>query len=366
MERLATITLIFGAAALTAALGTYLMRAVAIKFNITDHPNERRINTRPVPRAGGLAVALAFALVGVTVVLLGPTLGLPAGNGGARFRDAGAAALLLGTLIAGVIGLIDDRYDLRARWQILGQLLIALIPIAFGLRIAFISNPLGAGDLLFPDAVALGVTIFWTLGMQNSMNFIDGLDGLSGGISLLAALTLGVIALPTSPLLAALSFTLAGALAGFLRFNFYPASIYMGTSGILAVAYALAVLALLGTAKVAAALLILGVPIIDALFVIVGRIAAGRSPYTPDESHIHRRLLSYGLSHRSAVLVLYALTAALSVLALLLTGSATLYAFMGLLVVLGAVIAYLSRATEGARERATTRASDQGADRTPK
>ncbi|MFZ9268250.1 MAG: MraY family glycosyltransferase, partial [Candidatus Limnocylindrus sp.] len=270
------------------------------------------------------------------------------------------------TLIAGVIGLIDDRYDLRARWQILGQLLIALIPIAFGLRIAFISNPLGAGDLLFPDAVALGVTIFWTLGMQNSMNFIDGLDGLSGGISLLAALTLGVIALPTSPLLAALSFTLAGALAGFLRFNFYPASIYMGTSGILAVAYALAVLALLGTAKVAAALLILGVPIIDALFVIVGRIAAGRSPYTPDESHIHRRLLSYGLSHRSAVLVLYALTAALSVLALLLTGSATLYAFMGLLVVLGAVIAYLSRATEGARERATTRASDQGADRTPK
>ncbi|MFZ9883755.1 MAG: MraY family glycosyltransferase, partial [Candidatus Limnocylindrus sp.] len=278
----------------------------------------------------------------------------------------GAAALLLGTLIAGVIGLIDDRYDLRARWQILGQLLIALIPIAFGLRIAFISNPLGAGDLLFPDAVALGVTIFWTLGMQNSMNFIDGLDGLSGGISLLAALTLGVIALPTSPLLAALSFTLAGALAGFLRFNFYPASIYMGTSGILAVAYALAVLALLGTAKVAAALLILGVPIIDALFVIVGRIAAGRSPYTPDESHIHRRLLSYGLSHRSAVLVLYALTAALSVLALLLTGSATLYAFMGLLVVLGAVIAYLSRATEGARERATTRASDQGADRTPK
>ncbi|MFZ9269413.1 MAG: glycosyltransferase family 4 protein [Candidatus Limnocylindrus sp.] len=366
MERLATITLIFGAAALTAALGTYLMRAVAIKFNITDHPNERRINTRPVPRAGGLAVALAFALVGFTVVLLGPTLGLPAGNGGARFRDAGAAALLLGTLIAGVIGLIDDRYDLRARWQILGQLLIALIPIAFGLRIAFISNPLGAGDLLFPDAVALGVTIFWTLGMQNSMNFIDGLDGLSGGISLLAALTLGVIALPTSPLLAALSFTLAGALAGFLRFNFYPASIYMGTSGILAVAYALAVLALLGTAKVAAALLILGVPIIDALFVIVGRIAAGRSPYTPDESHIHRRLLSYGLSHRSAVLVLYALTAALSVLALLLTGSATLYAFMGLLVVLGAVIAYLSRATEGARERATTRASDQGADRTPK
>ena len=333
-------------AALTAGMGTLAMRAIARKYNIADHPSERRINTKPVPRAGGLAVAGAFALIGTLLVIFSAQLGLSSGTGSAELTSDGAAALLLGTVIAGVIGLIDDRYDLRARWQIIGQLLIALIPIAFGLRIAFISNPLGAGDLLFPDAIALGVTIFWTLGMQNSMNFIDGLDGLSGGISLFAAVTLGVIALPTSPLLAALSFTLAGALAGFLRFNFYPASIYMGTSGILAVAYALAVLALLGTAKVAAALLILGVPIIDALFVIVGRIAAGRSPYTPDESHIHRRLLSYGFSHRGSVLVLYALTAALSILALLLTGSATLYAFMGLLVVLGGVIAYLSRATE--------------------
>jgi UDP-GlcNAc:undecaprenyl-phosphate GlcNAc-1-phosphate transferase len=333
-------------AALTAGMGTLAMRAIARKYNIADHPSERRINTKPVPRAGGLAVAGAFALIGTLLVIFSAQLGLSAGSGSAELTSGGAAALLLGTVIAGVIGLIDDRYDLRARWQIVGQFLIALIPIAFGLRIAFISNPFGAGDLLFPDAIALGVTIFWTLGMQNSMNFIDGLDGLSGGISLFAAVTLGVIALPTSPLLAALSFTLAGALAGFLRFNFYPASIYMGTSGILAVAYALAVLALLGTAKVAAALLILGVPIIDALFVIVGRIAAGRSPYTPDESHIHRRLLSYGFSHRGSVLVLYALTAALSILALLLTGSATLYAFMGLLVVLGGVIAYLSRATE--------------------
>jgi len=333
-------------AALTAGIGTLAMRAIARKFNIADHPSERRINTKPVPRAGGLAVAGAFALIGTLLVIFSAQLGLSAGSGSAELTSDGAAALLLGTVIAGVIGLIDDRYDLRARWQIIGQFLIALIPIAFGLRIAFISNPFGAGDLLFPDAIALGVTIFWMLGMQNSMNFIDGLDGLSGGISLFAAVTLGVIALPTSPLLAALSFTLAGALAGFLRFNFYPASIYMGTSGILAVAYALAVLALLGTAKVAAALLILGVPIIDALFVIVGRIVAGRSPYTPDESHIHRRLLSYGFSHRGSVLALYALTAALSILALLLTGSATLYAFMGLLVVLGGVITYLSRATE--------------------
>ena len=334
-------------AAVLTSLGTQFMRKVALRFNIADHPNERRINMQPVPRAGGLSVAVVFTLVGGALILLAPQLQISPGSGAERLTDQGAAALLGGTLIAGVIGFIDDRYDLRARWQILGQLLISLIPIAFGLRILFVSNPLGAGVLLFPDALALGVTIFWTLGMQNSMNFIDGLDGLSGGISLLAAVTLGLIALPTSPLLAALCFTLAGALVGFLRHNFHPASIYMGTSGILAVAYALAVLAILGTAKVAAALLILGVPIIDAFFVILGRLLAGRSPYTPDKSHIHRRLLDNGFSHRSAVLVLYGITALLSIGALLLTESATLYAFAGLLVVLGGVVVYLSRRAEG-------------------
>jgi UDP-GlcNAc:undecaprenyl-phosphate GlcNAc-1-phosphate transferase len=334
-------------AALLTSLGTQAMRKVALRFNIADHPNERRINTQPVPRAGGLSVAVVFTLVGGALILLAPQLQISPGSGAERLTDQGAAALLGGTLIAGIIGFIDDRYDLRARWQIIGQLLISLIPIAFGLRILFVSNPFGTGVLLFPDAVALGVTIFWTLGMQNSMNFIDGLDGLSGGISLLAAVTLGLIALPTSPLLAALCFILAGALVGFLRHNFHPASIYMGTSGILAVAYALAVLAILGTAKVAAALLILGVPIIDAFFVILGRILAGRSPYTSDKSHIHRRLLDNGFSHRSAVLVLYGITALLSIGALLLTESATLYAFAGLLVVLGGVAVYLSRRAEG-------------------
>ena len=334
-------------AAILTSLGTQFMRKVALRFNIADHPNERRINMQPVPRAGGLSVAVVFTLVGGALILLAPQLQISPGSGTAQLTDQGAAALLGGTLTAGIIGFIDDRYDLRARWQIIGQLLISLIPIAFGLRILFVSNPLGAGVLFFPDALALGVTIFWTLGMQNSMNFIDGLDGLSGGISLLAAVTLGLIALPTSPLLAALCFTLAGALVGFLRHNFHPASIYMGTSGILAVAYALAVLAILGTAKVAAALLILGVPIIDAFFVILGRLLAGRSPYTPDKSHIHRRLLDNGFSHRSAVLVLYGITALLSIGALLLTESATLYAFAGLLVVLGGVAVYLSRRAEG-------------------
>ena len=215
------------------------------------------------------------------------------------------------------------------------------------IRILAVANPLGTGSLLLPDALGVAATLFWILGMQNSMNFIDGLDGLSGGITLIAAVTLGAIASPASPLLAALCFALAGATAGFLVFNFYPASIYMGTSGIQAVAYALAVLALLGTAKVAAALLVVGIPVIDAFFVIVGRILAGRSPYSADTTHIHQRLLAAGLSHRGVVLVLYGATTLLAAAALILSESLSLYAFFGLLVALGGLVATLGRRRAG-------------------
>jgi UDP-GlcNAc:undecaprenyl-phosphate GlcNAc-1-phosphate transferase len=330
-------------AALVSLVGTRAVRRIALSLNIADAPNERRINTTLMPRAGGFAVALSFFLVGAAITILAAPLGL---TSDAPLSTSGIAALLLGVLLAGVIGLADDRFDLRARWQLAGQLVISAVPIAFGVRIAILSNPFGAGDLLIPDAIGLALTLFWALGMQNAMNFIDGLDGLSGGIALIAAVTLGVIALPATPLLAALCFALAGALAGFLRHNFYPASIYMGTSGILAVAYALAVLSLLGTAKVVAALLILGVPIIDAFFVIMGRLLAGRSPYSADKTHIHQRLIDAGLSHRAAVLVLYGVTLLLSIGAVVLTESAALSAFVGLLVVLGGAIVWLSRRAE--------------------
>ena len=343
MEKAPLYLALAAVAAIVALFGTIVVRHVALALNLADAPNERRINTTPMPRAGGFAVALSFTIVGSAVAILASPLGL---TGGTPIQASAIAALLFGVVLAGVIGLADDRFDLRARWQLAGQLVIAAVPILFGVRIAILSNPFGAGDLLIPDALGLALTLVWALGMQNAMNFIDGLDGLSGGIALIAATTLGLIALPATPLLAALCFVLAGALAGFLRHNVYPASIYMGTSGILAVAYALAVLSLLGTAKVVAALLILGVPIIDAFFVILGRLLAGRSPYSADKTHIHQRLIDAGLSHRGAVLALYGVTLLLSVGAVVLTESAALYAFAGLLVLLGGAIVWLARRAE--------------------
>jgi hypothetical protein len=177
--------------------------------------------------------------------------------------------------------------------------------------------------------------------MINSINWIDGLDGLSSGVSFIAAVTLGIISLTTQvgqPLIAVLCFALAGALLGFLRWNFYPATIFAGTSGVQFVGYTLAVLAILGTAKVAVALLVLGVPIIDTFWIIVRRLSERRSPFSPDRTHIHHRLLDLGLSHRATVLVIYGMCLVFAVLGLLLSGVNQLYAFLGVFIAFGLVL----------------------------
>jgi UDP-GlcNAc:undecaprenyl-phosphate GlcNAc-1-phosphate transferase len=189
-------------------------------------------------------------------------------------------------------------------------------------------------------------TVVWIVGMINSINFIDGLDGLSSGIALIAAVTLGILSLTASvgqPLVAVLCFVLAGALLGFLRWNFHPAVVFQGTSGVMFLGYTLAVLSILGTAKVAVALLVLGIPIIDSFWVIVRRVSSGRSPFSPDRGHIHHRLLDLGLSHRGTVLFIYAVCAALGLTSLVLSAEQSLYAFLGVAVAFGLVVFFLAR-----------------------
>ena len=182
--------------------------------------------------------------------------------------------------------------------------------------------------------------------MINSINFIDGLDGLSSGVALIAAVTLGAISLTAGvdqPFIAVLCFALAGALLGFLRWNFHPATVFVGTSGVMFIGYTLAVLSILGSAKVAVALLVLGVPIIDAFWIIVRRISQRRSPFSPDRGHLHHRLLDVGLSHRQTVLLIYGICIGLGTLSLLLSGAGQVYAFLGVFVVIGLVLFGLAR-----------------------
>jgi UDP-GlcNAc:undecaprenyl-phosphate GlcNAc-1-phosphate transferase len=337
------ILVVFIAAGLISLVLTPVVRRVVLRYEVVDHPEARRINTIPVPRGGGLAVCAAFLLVASVFLTLnqgGTFVPIPI-----SLAPSEVAALLLGGAIAAGLGAVDDLFDLRARLQLVGQVALALFAVALGITIDFVANPIGGQPIRFPPGpIAAGLTVFWIVGMINSINWIDGLDGLSSGVAFIAAVTLGIISLTTQvtqsgqPLIAVLCFALAGALLGFLRWNFNPASIFTGTSGVQFVGYTLAVLAILGVAKVAVALLVLGVPIIDTFWIIVRRVSQGRSPFSPDRTHIHHRLLDLGLSHRQTVLVIYGICLGLAVLSMLLSGVTQLYAFLGIFVAFGLVL----------------------------
>jgi UDP-GlcNAc:undecaprenyl-phosphate GlcNAc-1-phosphate transferase len=273
-------------------------------------------------------------------------------------RD-GLVALLAGSAIAGALGFIDDRWQIRARWQLILQIGLAVFAISLGVSIAFVNNPLdflggvfSSPTVQFAGLGAAIMTMLWIVGMINSINFIDGLDGLSTGVALIAALTLGIISLTGggsyAPMVALMCAVLAGALAGFLPWNFNPAKVFIGTTGVMAVGYALAVLSILGTAKIAVALLVLGVPIIDTFWIITRRLLNRSSPFTPDRGHIHHRLLDLGLSHRNTVLLIYAICIALAISGVMLSGgSGPIYAFVGIVVASGLLLLALTWRTTG-------------------
>ena len=330
-------------AALIALVTTPSIHSFVKRHRIMDHPDPRRIHDRPLPRGGGVSVVIAFVLVGGGIVLLGDVLpGMPDYR---TVRPMHVVGLFVGAVIATIIGALDDRFDLRARWQFAGQLAVAGVAVATGIIVDDVTNPFGTNNIPFPFAVGVAFTVVWIVGMINSLNFIDGLDGLSTGIALIAAVTLGLLSLSigvNQPLVAILCFVLAGGLLGFLRWNFYPAAIFQGTAGVMFLGYVLGVLAILGSAKIIVAMLVLAVPIIDTFWVIVRRMSSGRSPFTPDRGHIHHRLLDLGLSHRSTVLIIYIVCATLGLMSLFISTASGVLAFLGALVVLG-VIAFLLR-----------------------
>jgi UDP-GlcNAc:undecaprenyl-phosphate GlcNAc-1-phosphate transferase len=333
---------------------TPIVRRYARRLGVVDRPEARRVNTRIVARGGGIAIGFSFIAVSLLMLAVNAVAGMhfvdePASVGGRQ-----VAALLIGAAAALAIGFLDDKYQLRARWQFLGQFGVAGVAVVLGVVVTTINNPLSPEGIFRIPAAIVGVTtLLWIVGMVNSLNFIDGLDGLSSGIALIAALTLGVISLGVGtgdpePYVALFCFILAGALAGFLRWNFHPARIFSGTSGIMFVGYSLAVLSILGAGKIAVALLVLGVPIMDTFWITVRRIASGRSPFAPDRGHIHHRLLDLGLSHRNTVLVIYGVCGLLAVMSLVLSNTSQMYAFLGLVVVFGLALFAIERLGGGA------------------
>ena len=376
-EALPAILVTGGIAALLAYLLTPLAMRLATRAGAIDEPDSgRRIHLRPIPRAGGLAVMVAFVIIGLAALGLQwqtelYTSGRPWELDRWLLEENEVMAVFLGAVLAAAFGFIDDKWQIRARWQFVFQLALAGFAILLGLQILEINNPLEflggvfADDtLVFEGILAALVTALWIVGMINSINFIDGLDGLSTGVAIIAALTLGFVSLgyqsSYQPMVALLCAVFAGALLGYLPWNFNPAKVFIGTTGVMVMGYLLAVLAILGSAKVAVALLILGVPIIDTFWIITRRLLSGHSPFTPDRGHIHHRLLDLGLSHRGVVLLIYAITTALAAISVLLAGgSGPIYAFMAIVVASGIVLVLITFRGPDAALEATTYDSDE-------
>jgi UDP-GlcNAc:undecaprenyl-phosphate GlcNAc-1-phosphate transferase len=316
---------------------TPVAERLATRFGIVDHPGGQKIHARVTPLLGGVAVYAAFALTAVFVLpLRGAVVGILAG---------GCAAI--------VVGVLDEKLGLPPLVHLAGQIAAALIAMAAGVGVVRTLNlpwsSLTTPGRTLPFAVGFGLSLFWIVGMMNTMNFLDGLDGLAAGIAALSAGLLAVWAgesnrfyLPAGHKeYLVLPVILAGALLGFLVFNWHPACIFLGDSGSIFLGLAIGVLSIVGPAKLGTALLVLVIPVLDVGWAIVRRQMQGRSFLTGDKQHVYHRMLALGLSHTTTVLLLYFLCFVLAALDLFLFRLAKLVAFLLLAVATGSTFVIL-------------------------
>ena len=355
LDALPLILLALVASAVVSFVLTPLVIRLAPRLAAIDVPDdERRVHERPIPRTGGLAVALAFVGVGLVGVLANAVLHFAPSLRAVRVPELGG--LFVGVSVGALIGYLDDRLQLRARWQFVGQLVLAAIALLAGTTIDRLPNPFGEQALILGtlgDVAVVAATTLWFVGMINSVNFIDGLDGLLAGVAIIAVVALGINSLlaPVQPVVAALCALLAGSLLGFLPYNFHPARVFIGTAGVFTVGYALAALSVLGTAKVALALLVLGVPIIDTFWIIIRRVSSRRSPFSADRGHFHHRLLDLGLSHRQAVVLIYLIGVMLAIAGFVLSGRGQISFFLLVVIGGGLLLFLLTQRASGGLER---------------
>lgn len=306
---LSTLIVFVVALAVTATM-TPLVRRVALAVGAVDEPTARRVHTRRIPRMGGIAIVVGFFAPLLAIFALNTEV--------AKLffgRPRLVAGMVVGALVVAGLGLLDDIMGIGAKRKFLVQTAAAIVAYAAGFRIDAVSLPvIGTVQLGW---LALPATILWITGIINALNLIDGLDGLAAGVAFFACVTNFVVAfLSGNVLICLLSAALAGAILGFLIHNFNPATIFMGDSGSMFLGFILATVSLSGAASqkgttaiaILVPILALGLPIMDTLFAMVRRFLERRSIFSPDRGHIHHRLLDLGLTHRRAVLLLYAMS----------------------------------------------------------
>lgn len=316
---------LFAVAAVVTIALTPLARKLAIKLDAIDYPSARRVNMLPIPRMGGVAIfggiLAALAVAGFGVYAFGWVDPFIDYNG----IEVNYWGVLLGTVLIFLVGAVDDVVDLNPKAKMLGQIVAACVVAGSGLLFSSIHNPFGEGYIEF-GWVAFPLTVFYLVAFANVINLIDGLDGLAAGITGISAITILLFAVLTGRFDAALfSVILVGVCAGFLKSNFFPASIFMGDSGALLLGFSLGVISLFAVARSAlfvsllVPILAAGVPILDTFFAIVRRKREHRPIDEADKGHIHHRLMRAGFSQRATVLIMWAWTALLAACGVIIT-----------------------------------------------
>ncbi len=329
---------------------------LARRFGLVDDPKAHRhpaiIHKRTVPRAGGLAMFLAFAIMVLVVLPIGKQL----------------IGIILGGGLLVLVGLVDDKYDLKNSWKLASQILAAIVVVGFGVGIAFITNPLylfGSSSAGIAQVVRLDTlrivfnflgqhsilvwadlfALFWIVWVINMLNFSSGVDGQMPGVALITLFVLFAASLrfsggdPSQLVVSKLALVGAGVTLGFLLFNFYPAKIFPGDSGSYFLGFLIAVVAILSGAKVGTAILVMAVPLIDGVYTILRRILAGRSPFLGDRTHLHHRLMELGWGQRRIALFYWLLCAILGAAALSLQAAGKLFAGMVVaIIILGGLL----------------------------
>lgn len=303
----------FAAACVLSVILTPLVKKFAIWVGAIDIPNHRSVHSKVMPRMGGLAIFLAF--VGAYFIIAPATAGYD--------MDV-ALGLILGGAVIVLVGALDDKYDLSPKVKLLGQIIAAGIVISFGLQVDYIKLPFGDAMDLNPW-ISIPLTLFWIVGVTNAINLIDGLDGLSAGVSAIATTSILVLAIIMGNVTVIfLCVVLLGSIIGFLFYNFHPAKIFMGDSGSLFLGFSLATLSILGykSATIISFLVplaILGVPLSDTFMAILRRKLQKKPIFTADKGHLHHCLMGLGFSMRKSVLIIYGISSFFGLCAVLLS-----------------------------------------------
>ena len=288
---------------------TPFVKKLAFRMGAVDHPNKRKIHKTIMPRLGGLAIFISF--------LIGALIFNPEGEH--------ELPIFIGAILIMAIGMIDDKFQVAARYKFSVQLVVAFIIVLSGLQITQINLPLGY--VIDFGYLSIPITILWIVGITNAITLIDGLDGLAGGVSTIALVTIGGLAISLGDSFVALiSFLLIGSTLGFLVFNFHPAKIFMGDTGSMFLGYMIGVLSILGFKNATlfsliVPIAILGVPILDTLLAIVRRAVHKKPLYSPDKMHLHHCLLNLGFGHRETVILIYCMSALFSLAAIIFNQS---------------------------------------------